>query len=140
MLDPLSALNVATAVTQFLNFSANALELCKEIRDDTQGATAANKALEQSMREFNDIAKGIRTAAGQTSSGRRLSSTAKQCITLSDDLLKMLEEVRQAERQKPNVSKATFKALRSKRKIEKLQNAVEKQQAILDTALSHDSR
>jgi thiamine biosynthesis lipoprotein ApbE len=140
MLDPLSALNVATAVTQFLSFSANALELCKEIRDDAHGATNANKSLEHSIQDFNDIARDIRAAASQDSSGRRLSSTAKQCVTLSDDLLKLLEEVRQAGRQRPSVVKATIRALKDKRKIEKLQNAVQKRQAVLDTALSHDTR
>ena len=140
MMEPLSTLSIVTAITQFLSFSSEALKLCKEIRDDVQGATAANKALEESTREFRELAKDVKTAAGQDAASKRVERVANQCNVLSDDLLKLLKEVRSAGRQRPSMAKLTFKAMKGKRKIEKLQNAVEKQQVLLHNVLSHDIR
>ena len=143
MPDPLSALAVATATVQFLDFSLKALELCRQIRDDEQGATASNKALEASVKEFNGILKDLQTqtTVNTSQAGRKISKIAADCLALADDLTKLLEEVRGATRKKPlGALNATFKALRGNKKIEKLKNALKERQRTLDTAVTYDIR
>ena len=56
-------------------------------------------------------------------------------------LIKLLEEVRGASRTRAlGTARATFRALKANRRIEKLRNAMKDQQASLDTALTHDIR
>jgi len=45
-MDPISALNVATAAAQFIEFSANLVSTTREILSSAEGATADNLALE----------------------------------------------------------------------------------------------
>lgn len=143
MLDPGSALTVATATLQFLSFSLEALELCRQIRDDAQGATTKNKALEASTKELHGILKELQTNAAIDSSqaGRRINKIAADCLALADDLVKLLEAVRGPTGKKsPAALNATFKALRGNKKIEKLRNALRERQTMLYTAVTHDIR
>ena len=86
--------------------------------------------------------KELKTATtGTTQAGRRISKVAAECVVLSDELVKLLEDVRGAGRRKPLGSvNATIKALRGNKRIEKLRKAVKEKQALLDTALTHDIR
>ena len=121
-----------------MSFSLEAVELCRQIRDDAQGATATNKALEASTKELNSILKGLQTNAtiNKSQAGRRVSQIAADCLALADDLVKLLEEVRGATRKKPSGAlNATFKALRGNKKIEKLKNALKEKQTMLDTVV-----
>ena len=143
MLDPGSALTVATATLQFISFSLETLELCRQIRDDTQGATAANKALEASTKELNVLLKDLQAQPATTSSqaGKSIRKISTDCIALADDLQKLLVDVRGGAAKKPlGAANATFKALRGSKKIEKLKNALKDKQALLDTAVNHDVR
>ena len=123
-----------------MSFSLEALELCRQIRDNVEGATAANKALESSGRDLNGIVSELKAATANTNqAGKRLNRIAIECIALSDDLIKLLGDVRGASHGKRTVSvQATFRALKGNKKIEKLKNAVKEKQALLDTALTHD--
>ena len=143
MLDPGTALNVATATVQFISFSLEALELCRQIRDDTQGATAANKALEASTKELNALLKDLQTqlATNSSQTGKRISKVTADCLASADDLVKLLAEVRGASAKKPlGAVNATFKALRGNKKIEKLKNALSEKLATLEIAVDHDVR
>ena len=142
MLDPVSALSVAAAVFQFLSFSHEALDLCREIRDNAEGATQYNKSLEGSSRELRGVVKELQIATANTNqAGKRLNRIAIECLSLSNDLVKLLDDVRGAALWQPiGATKPTFKAMKESRKIEKLKNAIEEKQALLNTALSHDIR
>lgn len=142
MLDPVSAIGVAAAALQFLSLSLDALELCRQIRDDAVGATKANKDLEAVTKDINDVVKELKTVTNNNNqSGRRINRVAADCVVSSNELIKLLEEVRGAGLSKAlGPAKATFKALKANKKIEKLRNAMKDRQALLDTALTHDIR
>jgi hypothetical protein len=142
-MDPVTALSVAAAAFQFVSFSLEALELCRQIRDDAEGATAANKALEASIKELNDASEGLKTqvAADTSQTGKRIKKITSDCLALENDLINILEQVRGAARKKPlGALNATFRALKGNKKIEKLKNALKDRLAALESAINHDIR
>ncbi|PPJ50412.1 hypothetical protein CBER1_06992 [Cercospora berteroae] len=139
-MDAISALSVAAATVQFLDFSLQALALCRQIRDDAQGSTAANAQLSEYARNVRNAAQELqRTSTNNTPAGRQIVNVARQCIATSDELTHVLLEIQRTG--KPTVlsnAKTTLKAMRGRRTIEKLQNALRAQQERLDSAINHD--
>ena len=135
MLDPVSAIGVTAAALDFLQHGLDALDLCRQIRDDAEGATATNKALESSTEELKDIVETLRPAVSTPNHATRsISSLASQYIALADELLKLLKDVRGAGNPKTFATKKFFKVLREKRTIEKLSSAMKSKQENFDTA------
>lgn len=141
-MDPISAVGVAAAAVEFLTFGLHALELCREIRDAQDGATKANQDLESATKDINDIIKDLSTSTRNANTGqRRIIALARDCLASSDELLKLLGNVRGAGNAKPtHATIATFKAIKARRQIEKLKASLEYKQKSLDAALTHDVR
>ncbi|GIZ46973.1 hypothetical protein CKM354_001007500 [Cercospora kikuchii] len=141
-MDAISALSVATATVQFLDFSLQALALCRQIRDDAQGSTAVNAQLSAYARDVRNAAQELqRTSTNNTPAGRQIVNVARQCIATSEELTNVLLEVQRTGKPSAfNNAKTTFKAMRGRRTNEKLQNALRAQHERLDSAINHDIR
>ena len=113
-----------------------------QIRDDVDGTTNANKQLEAHSRLITEVLSEISPSKAEfEKAGRRISQAAKECLAISGELTTLLLEVRGAGRAKPlSAARATLRALKSNRKIEKLKNALKERQAALDAAIAHDIR
>ncbi|KAI7311436.1 hypothetical protein KC315_g12316 [Hortaea werneckii] len=138
-MEAVAALGVAAASVQFLDFALQALALCRQIRDDAQGATATNKELESYSQSLNDLSKELRSGQADNASGRRIKTVAQACIAKTEDLLVLLDKVRKAgSNSRTAAAKTLFRLLKERREIEKLQNELKEKQALLDSALIQD--
>jgi hypothetical protein len=141
-MDPISAISLAAATVQFLQFGLGALAVCKQIRDNVDHATDGNRELEDSIRRLHEIRKDLTPAAmPRGTSNRHVVEAALECSQLSDELLQILQALKDHSRGKNlAVLRKTLQALKSQRKIEKLQNRLIARQARLDTALTVEMR
>ena len=121
-MDPVSAISLAAATVQFLQFSLGALAICKQIRDNVDHATDGNRELEDSIRRLHEIRKDLTPAAmPRGTSNRHVVEAALECSQLSDELLQILQVLKDHARGKNlAVLRKTLQALKSQRKIEKL--------------------
>ncbi|KAI6886235.1 hypothetical protein KC363_g2281 [Hortaea werneckii] len=139
IMEALAALCVAAASVQFLDFALQALTLCRQIRDDAQGATATNKELDSYSRSIKDLSKELKSTQADNASGRRIKAVAQTCIAKTEDLLNLLDRVRKAgSNSRTDAAKNLFRSLKGRREIEKLQNELKEKQALLDSALIQD--
>lgn len=138
-MEALAALGVAAASVQFLDFALQALALCRQIRDDAQGATATNKELENYSRSLKGLSQELKSGQADNFSGRRIKVIAQDCIAKTKELLELLDDVRKAgSKSRAATAKTLFRSLKERRTIEKLQNELKEKQALLDSALIHD--
>ena len=73
-MDPVSAIGVAAATVQFVQFSLQALSLCREIRDNAEGTTNANKRLESYSQTLQALVRGLKAGTARSSAaGRRIA-------------------------------------------------------------------
>ncbi len=142
MLDPVTALGVAASAVQFLDLGLQALSLCRQIRDDYEGATAANKELETYSMNLKELSTELTTSTGSTNAaGRRISKIAKDCLSDADSLQAILLEVRRAGNIKfIDTLKTTFRTMKERKTIEKLQNKLKTRRELLDSAIVQDIR
>ncbi|KAI7283702.1 hypothetical protein KC345_g2791 [Hortaea werneckii] len=139
IMEAVAALGVAAASVQFLDFALQALALCRQIRDDAQGATATNKELESYSRSLEELSKELKSGQADNACGRRIKAVAQACIAKTEELLKLLEKVRKAgSNSRTAAAKTLFRSLKERREIEKLQNERKEKQALLDSALIQD--
>ncbi|KAK6836868.1 hypothetical protein PG987_007363 [Apiospora arundinis] len=143
-MESVAALGVAAAAVQFFGVVVKATALCRQIRDNTDSATDYNKSLEASVRELRDVRGQLLTAAqppqGQTpsSSRRRVNEWITKCQQDSDDLIKLLEEMRGAGRN-TNAARNLFRAIKDRRRIEKLEKSLQSKKEVLQEVLQHDT-
>ncbi|KAI7239965.1 hypothetical protein KC330_g1567 [Hortaea werneckii] len=139
IMEALAALGVAAASVQFLDFALQALALCRQIRDDAQGATVTNKELEDYSRSIEGLSRELKAAQADNASGRRIKAIGQACIAKTAEILILLEKVRKAgSNSRTAAAKTLFRSLKERRTIEKLQNELKEKQALLDSALIHD--
>lgn len=140
-MDPISAISLAAATVQFLQFGLGALAVCKQIRDNVDHATDGNRELEDSIRRLHEIRKDLTPAAMPRGTSNHVVEAALECSQLSDELLQILQALKDHSRGKNlAVLRKNLQALKSQRKIEKLQNRLIARQARLDTALTVEMR
>ncbi|KAI7328881.1 hypothetical protein KC315_g6432 [Hortaea werneckii] len=138
-MEALAALGVAAASVQFLDFALQALALCRQIRDDAQGATVTNKELEDYSRSIKGLSQELEAGQADNASGRRIKAVGQVCIAKTEEILILLEKVRKAgSNSRTAAAKTLFRSLKERRTIEKLQNELKEKQTLLDSALIHD--
>nr|OQO27894.1 hypothetical protein B0A51_05207 [Rachicladosporium sp. CCFEE 5018] len=138
MAEALVVLGVAAASAQFLQLGVEALRICKEIRDN--GATDGNTQLERYIKESKDIQKILPSTPSSTAGGRRINEVGIKCSGTGNELLAVLQHVKGAASGKASVFRVSMRAMRSRKTIEKLANALKDYQRLLDLALSADMR
>jgi hypothetical protein len=138
-MEAVSAVGVAAATVQFLDFGIKALVLCKQIRDN--GSTEANQKLEHHVEELKKIYNELQQGVNLPAANRQITRTRQECVSVGDELLKLLNNVKISSRSKNLATvKATFLAMKGKREIEKIQNKLEDSQKRFLAAVSVDTR
>jgi hypothetical protein len=139
-MDPASAIGIAAAAVQFFDAGIKAICLCRQIRSSTVGATQGNEELEITVRKLCDIRKDLQ--AGDP--GREVVKTQKECLEISEKLLTLLESIKAPQRAAGSHGlghvSATWRAMRAKGKIEKLEAKMEAAQRQFKEALTVDMR
>lgn len=143
MIDPASAIGIAAAAVQFFDAGIKAIRLYKQIHSSAVGATQSNEELEATIRELGDIRKELQPAIiGDLD--REVAKTQKACLEISGKLLTLLENIKASpqaagSRRWKNVS-ATWRAMRAKGKIEKLEAKLKAAESHFKRALTVDMR
>jgi hypothetical protein len=98
MMDPLTAISLASAIVQFVDFSSKLVSGARQIYGSASGATEADRSLEVITSEMRQCASKLATpdadAQSQTEDDRALCRLAKECQILSDQLLGLIEKTK----------------------------------------------
>jgi hypothetical protein len=98
-MDPLSALGIAAAVAQFLQFAGSLVSGSQQVY--AEGALADHVECEKATRRLESLAKEVQSSLNDLSGLGKLSNDAKalrvicvRCSKLSEDLISRLNELR----------------------------------------------
>ena len=142
-MDPASAIGVAAATVQFFAVGIKAIRLGKQICASKTGATEVNEALEESLKAISNIRKDLRHDIIRDANSN-IAKAQKQCLEIAEKLLKVLESIEassQAVKSKflKDVS-ATWQVMRSRSKIDKLEQELRVAQNLFKEALTVETR
>ncbi|KAH6955688.1 hypothetical protein BKA56DRAFT_563572 [Ilyonectria sp. MPI-CAGE-AT-0026] len=99
-LDPVSALSIAAAVVQFVDFSRKIVSKSKHLYHSTAGALRENIETETVTMRLKDITDHLRTTAvssalsGTTPSVARIEQIRTECFQVSEQLLQKLHQLK----------------------------------------------
>lgn len=139
-MESVAALGVAAAAVQFFGVIVKATALCREIRDNAESATDHNRDLEASVRELQAVQAQLAHAAQSSKplTRRRIADCLAKCYTDSDELRRLLEEVRGAGRNRSTL-KNVCRAMKDRRRIEKLERSLLSKRDILHSVLQQET-
>jgi hypothetical protein len=96
MHDPLTAISLASAIVQFVDYGTKIVLNTKEIYQSTSGATDANNRLEAVMDAMMNLY--IKLSAGdsllQSDTERTLCHIARECHVLSKAISEILQKIK----------------------------------------------
>lgn len=140
-MEPVTALGIAAAAAQFIDFGLKTLALCKQIRDSETNTTEYQTELQRSLNRLNGIKKAVKVDKYPSDTSRALKQTVQDCSSAADDLQNLLSEIQNVAKKKPfGVPRAAMRFLKDQKKIEKLQNKLEKCQERFNAAVNADTR
>jgi hypothetical protein len=141
MAEAVAAIGVAAAAVQFFDFSLKTLTLCKQIHDSEKSATEANQELETSIGKLKQITENLQLNVVLPAVDRPIMIARQDCVAAIGDLEKLLDGVKPKSRKHSfATARSAFRAMRSKPKIEALQNRVSEAQGRFLAAASVDTR
>ena len=99
MLDPLSAVSLAAAILQFVDFGSKILVSGYEIYHSAQGATEENVDLEYLTKRIYEFQDQLSTPPTPlTRSAQQLQKLAQECSYIAGDLLVLLDKLKVKEK------------------------------------------
>ena len=133
MLDPFSALSLAAAVVQFVDFGTRLMSKGKEIYQSADGSSAENIELEVIYEDLKSLSEKLKATADPISLSRgcleerALGKLAATCKSVADELLTTLRDLRVAEgpHRKWSSFRKALKTIWKKEKIEELKSRLE---------------
>jgi hypothetical protein len=141
MAEAAAAVGVAAAAVQFFEFSLKTLTLCKQIHDNEKGATEANQELEASIGKLKQIAEDLQLNVVLPAVDRPITTARHDCVATIGDLEKLLNDVKPRSRKRAfATARSALRAIRSKPKIEALQNQLSEAQRRFLAAASVETR
>lgn len=143
-MDPFTAIGLVGNIITFIDFALEIVGTAKAIHDSTTGNTSDNAALEQRNEKVARLANDLRcskSVSAMTKDERQLNELAVECVNLSEDLQKLLNELKS---RKPSSKRAAFGAvvrnIRKKTEKSKLELKLEKCQETLHLQLTSTTR
>lgn len=144
-MDPLTALSVATATIQFVEFGSKILKLCAEIRENAKGTTEANAEIESSTQRLQEIQRLLKpvevTEDVPEQDVQAIEDARRECEEAAIELLQLLQDLKPSRRRWfGDDAKAAYRAHRAQKKIEALQQKLERRNERLQSALTVTTR
>jgi hypothetical protein len=101
VLDPFTALGLASNIVQFIDFASELFSKSKELAKSASGATKENEELEKATERLQRLCSDLKWSCRAGSKAARrsddeavLSELASECTATADDLLFALEGLR----------------------------------------------
>lgn len=140
-MDPITILSIAAATAQFIDFGLKTVVLCKQIRDSATGSAEYHSELQLSIKRLNAIKKGVDVKQCPAGTSRALKQTVQDCSSVAGELETLLLDIHAIAKKKPlGALRAALCSLKDQKKIEKLQNKLEKCQDRFHASVSMDTR
>ncbi len=142
-MDPLSALSLAAAVAQFVDFGFKILGNAREIHGSLSGATRENQSLEKATLEMQRLTDKLvgSQVKGLTDDDKMLDGLVTECRSLSSQLLNLLNTTKARDsKSKTQIFSAAVRSKRSEKEKLRLQRRLDECQLRLDRLLGAMSR
>ncbi|KAI1738250.1 hypothetical protein F4680DRAFT_450330 [Xylaria scruposa] len=134
-MDPVSALGVAAAAVQFLDASIKAYSAFQEIRSSAESSTERNKQLEDNIRAAQNLRGSLISASTSQGTTDPVTELTARCASKADELLSLLEYVRGFGKNISSI-RATLRAVKKGKQIEKLHSSLAEDRVALDQMIS----
>ena len=133
-MDPATAIEVVSAAISFLDLTIALYKLAGWISSSANGATKHNAELENELNAFRKRTEGI----GSLRIGQPLKDTVDESITVSAELLALLERIRTArDDERFGTDRAVYLTAKHPDDVLTLRRRVEKCQSSLLEGLTH---
>jgi len=144
MLDPLTAVSLAAAIVQFVDFSGKLFSETKELYGSAEGTLIRNKELREITTDLKQLCnnlgpaqQGIAAAKAPTPDEEALLQLSNSCRSIADELLAALEDLRvKAGHQKWESFKQALRSALKKEKIASIKTRLNEVQKQLETRLA----
>lgn len=133
-MDPFTAIGLAAAIVQFVQFSTGVLTTCKEIHDDVGSATAQNKRLEESVRYLERYRRTLSSTMRSKQTDKRIADIANDCAKISLELLDLLKFV-SGGGVTIGTARAALRTIRNRKRVEGLQKQLTSREELLNKVL-----
>jgi hypothetical protein len=135
-MDPATAIGVASAAISFLDLTIALCKLASQVSSSANGATKHNAELENELNAFRKRTKDISSLR----IGQPLKDTIDESITVSGELLALLERIRTARDDgRFGTARAVYLTVKHRDDVLVLQRGVEKCQSSLLEGLTHET-
>lgn len=138
-MESLAALGLAANIVQFVHFGATLLSETSELYHSATGASIGNAELESITKNVQKLSEGLEASPhdlGSSEQENTLRNLSNQCKRVSAELLAVLEELRvMGQHRRWQSFKQAVKGIRSKKKIDELDQRVHKLQNGIITCL-----
>jgi transcriptional antiterminator Rof (Rho-off) len=142
-MEPLSALSLAAAVAQLVDYGFKILGNVREISSSLSGATEENQSLENATRVMQRLTEMLASSKLGSLPDEQdiLSDLVAECLSLSDQLLALLDKIKAKDlKSKIQLTLAAVKSKRYEKEKLRLQKRLEDCQLRLDRYLTALSR
>lgn len=143
-MDPLSAIGLVSSVITFIDFGYELISAAREVHASSTGTTVANNHIDFLNTRMEAVAKDLEVAKstrGMSADTQRLAELAEKCLTLSNDLKKLLDKLRA---NNPKSKRQAFSAIvqnvRKKDEKKELETRLDQCRQQLHLQLSHTTR
>jgi hypothetical protein len=144
MMDAVTALSVAAAAVQFVDFGTKIVSKTRQLHDSTSGALLENVEIEAASKRLSDMVTTLQTgkpaqgySRGQTisPSDRILEDICQGCLDVSQGLIPRLEKLKvmDGSHRKWKSFRQALKSVWSKESIREIRERLVAYQAQLDT-------
>lgn len=118
-MDPVSVIGFAASIITFIDFSSSLMRGFYEIYNSASGVTTENAHLSTILTDLREVTDGLHSDPSISSKyGTQLSKLARNCIELSRDLMKILENLRVKEKNsKWQAVKVTWASMRKEKAV-----------------------
>ncbi|MCJ1285389.1 hypothetical protein MMC26_004729 [Xylographa opegraphella] len=143
MLDPFTALSLASTVLQFVDFGSKLIKEGSELYHSADGASSANAELEKIAVNLKELTKKLETSS-QTETGSTenteetdaLKSLAESCSEAADELLNVLADLKvKGTNWQWQIVRQALRSSHKKGKISKMKKRLGELQKMLNTRL-----
>lgn len=145
-MDPLSAISLAGTVVQFVDFGFKIVKIAEEFQRSASGASVENDRIDSLTIKMQALALDLQPQKiefSMTADERRLNDLAKECQSLSENLLDLLGTLKiqdSSKKSKRQALSATFRNMRKKNEKEELRARLERCKQQLHLQLSQTTR
>ena len=143
MLDPLTAVGLASAIVQLVDFSSELVSETKELYHSTEGNSAQNEELQSVTEDLKELCKTLSSAQRRAPSVEpstdelALLELSGSCKVVADELIAVLEKLRvKSAHEKWGSFKTALRGAMKKERIENIRARLDRIQSQLQIRLT----